>query len=134
MDDRTTHTCPYCGQILSPPSEVDPAATTVADRLRRPDYVETRARDINIGLALGLVVVLFMDVGVLVRRNFTPLGFGANVVVAAALTMLLALWYWQMRVDSAAANAERYAAYEKQMETWRHTWYCTHCDAVFVRQ
>lgn len=134
MDDGTIHTCPYCGRILARPTEVDPATTTVADRLRRPDYVETRPRDINIGLALGLVVVLFMDIGVLVRRDFTPLGFGANVVVAAALTILLGLWYRQMRVDTAAANTERHATYEKRLETWRHTYYCRPCDAVFVRE
>jgi len=132
--DNTAHTCPYCGHGLSRPSEVDPAKTSVADRLRQPAYVETRARDINIGLALGLAVVLFMDVSIFVRRDFTSLGFTTNVLVAAALTLLLALWYWQMRVDTAATNAEQYAAYEKRIETWRHTYYCAHCDAVFVRE
>ena len=102
--------------------------------MRPPDYVETRTRDINIGLALGLAVVLFMDVGVFVRRDFTSLGFTTNVLVAAGLTVLLALWYWRMRVDTAVTNAEEYAAYEKRLETWRHTYYCAHCDAVFVRE
>jgi hypothetical protein len=38
-----------------------------------------------------------------------------------------------MRVDTAVTNAEEYATYEKRLETWRHTYYCAHCDAVFVR-
>jgi hypothetical protein len=134
MDTQATHTCPYCGQALPRPTEIDPTRTALADRLRPPDYVETRTRDINIGLALGLAVVLFMDVGVFVQRDFSPLGFSTNVLVAAGLTILLALWYWQMRVDTATTNAEEYAAYEKRMETWRHTYYCVHCDAVFVRE
>lgn len=134
MDTQVAHLCPYCGHVLARPTEIDPATTSVAERLRQPDYVETRARDINIGLALGLAVALFMDVGVLVQRNFTPLGFGANLVVAAGLTLLLALWYWRMRVDTAATNAEQHAAYEERMETWRHTYYCPRCDAAFVRE
>ena len=134
MDTQNTHTCPYCGRTLSRPADVDARKTTVADKLRPPDYVETRTRDINIGLALGLAVVLFMDVGVFVRRDFSPLGFSTNALVAAGLTVLLALWYRQMRVDTAATNAEAYAAYEKRMQSWRHTYYCAHCDAVFVRE
>ncbi len=85
-------------------------------------------------LLAGLAVVLFMDVGVFVRRDFSPLGFSKNVLVAAGLTVLLALWYRQMRVDTAATNAEEYAAYEKRLETWWHTYYCVPCDAVFVRE
>jgi tetrahydromethanopterin S-methyltransferase subunit E len=127
------HLCPYCGKPLSRPTDVDRRWTTVASRLEPPTYVETRARDVNIGLALGLVVVLIMDVGVFVRRDFSPLGFGSNILVTAGLTVLLALWYWRMRVDTAETNAESYAAYEKRMETWQHTWYCARCDAVFVR-
>jgi hypothetical protein len=133
METPHIHPCPYCGHTLSRPAEVDPAVTTLAERLQPPAYVETPARDINIGLALGLAVVLFMDVGVFVERDFTPLGFSTNVLVAAGLTVLLALWYWRMRVDTAVTNAEEYAAYEKRLETWRHTYYCAHCDAVFVR-
>jgi hypothetical protein len=133
METPRIHPCPYCGHTLSRPAEVDPAVTPLAERLQPPAYVETRARDINIGLALGLAVVLFMDVGVFVERDFTPLGFSTNVLVAAGLTVLLALWYWRMRVDTAVTNAEEYAAYEKRLETWRHTYYCAHCDAVFVR-
>ena len=134
MENATTHPCPYCGRPLAQPSGIAPVRTALADRLSRPVYVETRARDINIGLALGLAVVSFMDIGVFVRRDFTALGFSTNVLVAAGLTALLALWYWRMRVDTAATNAEQYAAYEKRMETWNHTWYCPHCDAVFVRE
>ena len=134
METPLIHACPYCGQTLSRPADVDARKTTVADKLRQPDYVETRTRDINIGLALGLAVVLFMDVGVFVRRDFTSFGFTTNLLVAAGLTVLLALWYWRMRVDTAITNAEEYAAYEKRLETWRHTYYCAHCDAVFVRE
>jgi hypothetical protein len=134
MDTHIAHACPYCGHTLSRPADVDAKRTTVAEHLRPPDYVETRPRDINIGLALGLVVVLFMDVGVFVRRDFTSFGFTTNILVAAGLTLLLALWYWRMRVDTAVTNAEQYAAYEKRLETWRHTYYCPHCDAVFVRE
>lgn len=127
------HPCPYCGRSLVHPTEVNPARTSVARSLQRPEYIETRVRDINIGLALGLIVVLTMDIGVFVRREFSPFGFATNVLVAAALTVLLALWYWRMRVDTAATNAEHYAAHQKSMERWTHTYYCTHCDAVFVR-
>ncbi|MGI8856591.1 MAG: hypothetical protein ACR2JW_12640 [Thermomicrobiales bacterium] len=134
MDTHIAHLCPYCGHTLSRPDEVDSTATALAERLRPPNYVETCTRDINIGLALGLAVVLFMDVGVFVRRDFSPLGFSTNVLVAVGLTVLLALWYWRMRVDTAATNAEEYAAYEKRLETWRHTYYCVHCDAIFVRE
>jgi hypothetical protein len=134
MDTPIAYPCPYCGRTLSRPNEVDPKRTTVAEHLRPPDYIETRTRDINIGLALGLAVVLFMDIGVFVERDFTPLGFSTNVLVAVGLTVLLALWYWRMRVDTAVTNAEEYAAYEKRLETWRHTYYCTRCDAVFVRE
>lgn len=134
MEHIPRHSCPYCGRALVQPSEIDLPPTAQANRLTRPVYVETRARDINIGLALGLAVVLFMDIGVFVRRDFTAFGFSTNVLVAASLTVLLALWYWRMRVDTAATNAEQYAAYEKRMETWNHTWYCAHCDAVFVRE
>ncbi len=136
MENAPIHSCPYCGRPLARPTEAEPTPTTLTSRLKlvRPVYVETRARDINIGLALGLVVVLFMDVGVFVRRDFTALGFSTNVLVAASLTALLALWYWRMRVDTAATNAEQYTAYAKRLETWNHTYYCPHCDAVFVRE
>lgn len=133
MEIRAVPTCPYCGRPLAAPGAVDPRHTGVAERLRPPEYVETRAREINIGLALGLAVVAFMDVGVFVRRDLSPFGFTTNVLVAAGLTILLALWYRSMRVDTAAANADRRAAYEQRLETWRHTYYCTHCDAAFVR-
>ncbi len=134
MEHAPTHPCPYCGRTLTRPTETEPVPTALADRLRRPVYVETRARDINIGLMLGLAVVLFMDIGVFARRDVTTLGFSTNLLVAAGLTLLLALWYWRMRVDTAATNAAEYAVYEKRMETWNHTWYCAHCDAVFVRE
>ncbi len=138
MENAPIHSCPYCGRTLARPTEAEPTPTTLTGRLKlaRPVYVETRARDINIGLALGLAVVLFMDVGVFVRRDFTALGFSTstNVLVAASLTALLALWYWRMRVDTAATNAEQYTAYEKRLETWNHTYYCPHCDAFFVRE
>lgn len=133
MNTHIAHTCPYCGHILSRPTDVDPRHTAHMGRLRRPDYVETRPRDIKIGLALGLVVALVMDIGVFVRRDFSPLGLTTNVLAAAGLTVLLALWYWRMRVETAATNAEQHAAYEKRMEAWRHTYYCVRCDAVFVR-
>ena len=134
MKNAPTHPCPYCGRMLTQPTEGTILPTALASRLTRPVYVETRARDINIGLALGLVVVVFMDIGVVVRRDFTAFGFSTNVPVAGGLTLLLALWYWRMRVDTAATNAEEHAAYEKRMERWKHTWYCAHCDAVFVRE
>ncbi len=134
MENPLTHRCPYCGRTLTQPTESTPIPTGRASRLRRPVYVETRARDINIGLALGLAVVVFMDIGVFVRRDVTAFGFSTNVLVAGGLTLLLALWYWRMRVDTAATNAEEHAAYTKRMATWNHTWYCAHCDAVFVRE
>jgi len=134
MENTTIYPCPYCGRPLAQPDEAQPVPSTRASKLTRPVYVETRARDINIGLALGLAVVSFMDIGVFVRRDFTALGFSTNLLVAASLTTLLALWYWRMRVDTAATNAEQYAAYTKRLETWDHTWYCSHCDAVFVRE
>ncbi|MCA1723378.1 MAG: hypothetical protein LC748_03830 [Thermomicrobia bacterium] len=56
------------------------------------------------------------------------------VLVAFGLSVLLALWYWRMRVETAATNAEAYAAYTKRMEMWNHTWYCDQCAAVFVRE
>lgn len=134
MENATAPSCPYCGGWLVRPAEIGSAPTILASRLTRPVYVETRARDINIGLVLGLLVVVFIDVGVFVRRDFTALGFSTNVLVAIGLTVLLALWYWRMRVDTAATNAAEYALYEKRMETWNHTWYCAHCDAVFLRE
>jgi len=134
MNTTVAHACPYCGRTLSRPTDAHASATPLADKLRPPDYVGTRTRDINIGFALGLAVILFMDIGVFVRRDFLPLGFTTNVLVAAGLTILLALWYWRMRVDTAATNAEERVVYEKRMETWRHTYYCAHCDAVFVRE
>jgi len=134
MKDTPTHPCPYCGRTHARPTEDMRIPTALANRLTHPIYVETRVRDINIGLALGLAVVLFMDIGVFVRRDVTALGFTTNLLVAGGLTLLLALWYWRMRVDTAATNAEAYAAYEKRMEAWNHTWYCAHCDAIFVRE
>ncbi len=135
MESRNLpYPCPYCGHPLCRPTEVDPQQTIVARQLQPPVYVETRVRDINIGLAIGLVIVLVMDVGVFVQRDFSPFSFGSNVLVAGGLTALLALWYWRMRVDTAATNATEYAAYEKRIETWHHTWYCTYCDAVFIRE
>ncbi|GAC1427442.1 MAG: hypothetical protein NVSMB6_27650 [Burkholderiaceae bacterium] len=134
MANATTHPCPYCGRTLIHPTETGPVSTPLASRLTRPIYVETRPRDINIGLALGLAVAVFMDIGVFVRRDFSALGFSTNVLVAGGLTILLALWYWRMRVDTATTNAEEQATHEKRMETWNHTWYCTHCDAAFVRE
>ncbi|MDQ2785164.1 MAG: hypothetical protein M3Y58_09215 [Chloroflexota bacterium] len=133
MENVPTHSCPYCGRSLAQPTEHASVSPALADKLIRPIYGETRARDINIGLALGLAVVLFMDIGVFVRRDFTTFGFSSNLLVAGGLTLLLALWYWRMRVDTAATNAEAHAAHEKRMERWNHTWYCAHCDAVFVR-
>lgn len=127
------HICPYCGRPLLHSADVNPARTAVTRSLERPEYIETRVRDINIGLALGLIVVVAMDIGVFVRREFSPFGFATNVLVAAGLTVLLALWYWRMRVDTATTNAEQYAAYQKRMERWTHTYYCAHCDAAFVR-
>lgn len=134
MENAPTYSCPYCGRTLTRSTETEPVSTPLARRLTRPAYVETRVRDINIGLVLGLAVVLFIDIGVFARRDFTTFGFSTNVLVAICLTVLLALWYWRMRVDTAATNAEQYAAYEKRMETWNHTWYCADCDAVFVRE
>ena len=134
MEHITIPSCPYCGRTLARPTESESAPTALARKLTRPVYVETRARDINIGLVLGLAVVLFVDIGVFVRRDGTALGFSTNLLVAIGLTVLLALWYWRMRVDTAATNAAEYAAYEKRMATWNHTWYCAHCDAVFVRE
>ena len=134
MENATTHCCPYCGHTLVRPTGDEAAPTALASRLSRPIYVETRARDINIGLAFGLAVVLFMDIGVFVRRDFTTFGFSTNVLVAFGLTVLLALWYWRMRVETAATNAEAYAAYTKRLEMWNHTWYCARCAAVFVRE
>jgi len=134
MKDTPTHPCPYCGRTLARPTEDTRIPPTRASRLTRLIYVETRVRDINIGFALGLVVVLFMDIGVFVRRDFTAFGFSTNVLVAGGLTLLLTLWYWRMRVDTATTNAEAYAAYEKRMEAWNHTWYCAYCDAIFVRE
>ncbi len=134
MENALTHRCPYCRRTLVQPTEREPLPTALASRLTRPVYVETRARDINIGLALGLAVVVFMDIGVFVRHDVTAFGFSTNVLVAGGLTLLLALWYWRMRVDTAATNAEEHATYEKRMDTWNHTWYCAHCDAVFMRE
>jgi hypothetical protein len=133
MEHATIPSCPYCGRTLARPTGTE-SPTPLASRLTRPVYVETRTRDINIGLVLGLAVVLFVDIGVFVRRDVTTLGFSTNLLVAIGLTVLLVLWYWRMRVDSAVTNAAEYAAYEKRMETWNHTWYCAHCDAVFVRE
>ncbi len=134
LTDDTMHCCPYCGQPLIHATEADCAQTTLAHRLARPVYVETRVRDINVGLALGLPVVLFMDIGTLVRHDDAPLSFTTNLVIAITFSILLPLWYWRMRVDSAAANAERFDAYQLRLETWRHTWWCARCDAVFVRE
>jgi predicted outer membrane lipoprotein len=132
-DDPTPPPCPYCGYTLRRPTEGAATTTTHREQLARPEDAETRARDINIGLALGLAVVLFMDIGVFVRREFTPFGFITNVLIAAAFTVLLPLWYWRMRVDTAATNAEGYVTYQRRMEAWRHTYYCAHCDAIFHR-
>ncbi|MCA1666282.1 MAG: hypothetical protein LC793_02550 [Thermomicrobia bacterium] len=134
MENAATHCCPYCGRTLVRPNEGETTPVALAGRLSRPTYIETRLRDINIGLALGLAVVLFMDIGVFVRRDFTAFGFATNVLVAFGLSVLLALWYWRMRVETAATNAEAYAAYTKRMEMWNHTWYCDQCAAVFVRE
>ncbi len=134
MENAPPHSCPYCGRTLVQPTERAPLPTALASRLTRPVYVETRVRDINIGFALGLIVVLFMDIGVFVRRDVTAFGFSTNVLVAGGLTLLLTLWYWRMRVDTAATNEEEHAAYTKRMATWNHTWYCAHCDAVFMRE
>ncbi len=133
MEHAPTPSCPYCRRTLARPTGTEPP-TPLASRLTRPVYVETRTRDINIGLVLGLAVVLFVDIGVFVRRDGTALGFSTNLLVAIGLTVLLALWYWRMRVDTTATNAAEHAIYEKRMETWDHTWYCAHCDAVFVRE
>jgi len=80
-----------------------------------------------------LAVVVFMDIGVFVRRDVPALDFSTNILVALGLTILLALWYWRMRVDTAVTNAEERARYERQMERWSHTYYCAECDAVFLR-
>ena len=129
----TRYACPYCGRPIYRPSEIDHSASRLRERLAEPTYVETRVRDINVGLVLGLAVVLFMDIGVVVRPEFSSLGFATNVLIAAAFTILLPLWYWRMRVDTAAANAERLAAYERRWAAWTHTYWCASCDAAFHR-
>jgi hypothetical protein len=86
-----------------------------------------------VGFFLGLAVVLFMDVGVFVRRDPTPFGFVTNVSIAFGFTVLLFAWYRGMRNEVATANAREEAVWREQMEIWEHSWRCEHCNLVFRR-
>jgi len=115
------HTCPYCHRNLrsavTRPAPFQPATT----------------RDCTVGLVLGFAVVGFVDIGVFVRRDPTPIGFGSNLIVAAVLTVLLALWYREMRAEVARQNAEAYGAWQKQMDDHQHLYRCQHCALTFHR-
>jgi len=115
------HTCPYCHCRLYPavarPAPFQPATT----------------RDCTVGLVLGLAVVGFVDIGVFVRRDPALIGFGSNLVVAAVLTVLLALWYREMRAEVARQNADAHRAWQKQMDDHRHLYRCQRCALTFRR-
>jgi len=115
------HSCPYCHRHLHPavacPAPFQPATT----------------RDCTVGLVLGLAVVGFVDIGVFVRRDPALIGFGSNLVVAAVLTVLLALWYREMRAEVARQNAEAHRAWQKQMDDHQHLYRCQRCALTFHR-
>lgn len=120
MTDMDQHTCPYCGQEMERPA-------------MPPAFVAGTTRDCTVGFCLGLAVVLFMDIGVFVRRDPTSFGFVTNVAIAFAFTILLVAWYRGMRNEVAMANARDEATWREQMETWEHSWRCDRCNLVFRR-
>jgi hypothetical protein len=120
MDANQGHVCPYCG-------------TPLARGAMPPVFVAETTRDCTVGFCLGLAVVLFMDIGVFVRRDPTPFGFVTNVAIAAAFTILLGAWYRGMRNEVAMTNAREKAAWRERMETWEHAWRCERCHVVFKR-
>jgi hypothetical protein len=98
-----------------------------------PAFVAGTTRDCTVGFFMGLAVVLFMDIGVFVRRDPTPFGFVTNLAIAIAFTILLFAWYRGMCNEVATTNAREEAAWRAQMEAWEHSWRCDRCDLVFRR-
>ncbi len=103
MDDTENGRCPYCAHPLE--------RTALP-----PAFVATSTRDSTVGFVLGLAVVLFMDVGVVVRPDPTPFGFGTNVAIAFGFTGLLVAWYRGMRHEVGRANARAQAAWRAKMD------------------
>lgn len=120
MDETGMGRCPYCGQPLERPA-------------MPPAFIAASTRDSTVGFALGLAVAVFMDVGVFVRPDPTPFGFGTNVIIAYGLTGLLIAWYRGMRHEVETANARDSAAWQAKMDAWQRTYRCDRCNLVFRR-
>lgn len=114
-------TCPYCYAPLHPESAT-PAP-----------YQPATIRDCTIGFVLGLAVVGFIDVGIFVRRDPTPVGFLSNLAVATVLTVLLVWWYRQMRAEVALQNTETWRTWQRQWDDAQHLYRCDRCALTFRR-